>query len=377
MFPVLFPAWRGSVALVDAVPSGDTWGISGPDFVRGYEVALLVTALVGLLVRHLLDTRRDRRVRSIDDLTAYELAHVMSGRPLVALTAMWSLWRRGVLVTHNGLVDALVDAHGDELNIRRVERAYDDHAASATSLSIGRIDPDLVPIEVAIVSMVESGRGVRPDQVRQQLKRAEAMHGLERDVEQLGFRRSAEVRRRMAIGVVVAFVPVVLLGLVRLAAGMSNGKPVQHLVWLLVLAAALLLAEAHVAERPMWARWLVWRGERRTMRARPWARASFADTVATVDEPRALALLGSGLLWDANPAMAATLGAPATMVMRGRRLSRASLTTVAMGAASYGGHGCGDGGGWSFGGGGGHGCGGGASCGGGGGGCGGGGGGGG
>ena len=50
-------------------------------------------------------------------------------------------------------------------------------------------------------------------------------------------------------------------------------------------------------------------------------RTSLAAEVPSVDEPMAIALLGPGVLWDGNPAMAATLNAPASMMLRGRHVT--------------------------------------------------------
>lgn len=336
----------------DAPPVVDTWGISGPAFVRGYAVALAITAVVALAVRLAVDVRRDRSVRRPDDLAPAELAFLSNGSLLVAQVTLWSLVRRGALVAHNALVD-VTSAVGP-----RSTDEYDG-ASAATTLTVGPVPPAADPVEVALVAIVAEQARARPAAVTDALQRTEAVGALAAGLERRGLLRPAAVRRRVALVVGLVFLPVLAVGVVRLGFGIARNRPSGYLVALVLLGAVLLVVEAWTTARPRWSRNLLVRWRREAERGLAPVIESIQGPSPTTDEATTIALVGTGLVWSAGPELAATLAIPVGVVLIGHQLSSSPFASVGGAGWFGGGGGCGGGGGSSCGGGGGGGCGGG------------------
>lgn len=324
---------------------GDTWGISGPDFVRLFAILLAVTALAAWILRWRTDRRRDPAVRSAADLTPTELAYVANGPDLVAVTVLWSLWRSGAIAVDNALIEALEAEAPSGLDAEALMSPQFATASAATTVSIGPWPRDACDdIEAEVLGSVRAAGVVRPAALSRSLREGDAMRSLEASLEQRGLLRSSTVRRRMQVAVVLAFLPLLLLGAVRVLVGGSRGKPVSNLVGLLVLAVVVLGGELIVRQLPRSTVRLADRAHRQHARRTLEVTASLAAPAPLLDEPRALAALGAGVLWRAHPVGAATLAAPWSMVVARRHLSQASAPT---GGAAFvgGGGGCGGGGG--------------------------------
>jgi uncharacterized protein (TIGR04222 family) len=255
----------------------DTWGISGPEFLLLYVALLAVVVLVVVLAR--------RRVLAVPDgaavparLDRYEAAYLNGGCDLVATTAVSSLLRAG----HLGP------------SLRRGQR----HRL------VARMAPPAGahPVEWAAYQLVAA----RPDHPRRalgaELCRAPAMAAIRERLRQGGLAPTDEQRARYrAAG--LWFLPLLGLGVARVAAGTANGRPVGFLVALLavtVVAAALLSLRApHATEL----------GRRtldrlRAEAGRPAASASPSELAM------ATALFGAGVLWAADTETAMALGVP-------------------------------------------------------------------
>ena len=278
----------------------DTWGISGPRFLLLYVALLGVTVLVVVVAR--------RRVLAVPDgaavparLDRYEAADLNGGCELVATTAVSSLLRAGHLATSPG-------------------------RGRRQRLVAGAVPPaGAHPVEWATYQLVAA----RPDHPRRalgaELCRAPAMAAIRERLRLGGLAPTSEQRARdRATG--LWFLPLLGLGVARVAAGTANGRPVGFLVALLAVtvvgAAVLSLRAPHATEL----------GRRtldrlRAEAGRPAAGASPSElTMAT-------ALFGAGVLWAADTETAMAMGVP--------REHGAFLG----GSWGVGGHGGGDGGG--------------------------------
>ena len=254
-----------------------TWGISGPQFLLVYVALLAVTVLVVVVAR--------RRVLAAPDgaavparLDRYEAAYLNGGCELVATTAVSSLLRAGHLAP----------------SPRRRQRHQ-----LVTGPAPGAAAH---PVEWATYQLVAA----RPDHPRwalgAELCRAPAMAAVCERLRRGGLAPTSEQRARYrATG--LWFLPLLALGVARVAAGTANGRPVGFLVALLlvtvVVAVVLSLRVPHTTELG-----------RRTL-ARLRAEAGRPAAGASPSElAMATALFGAGVLWAADAETAMALRVP-------------------------------------------------------------------
>jgi len=313
---------------VSPVPfQGDTWGMSEVAFVRLFAAAVVVTALGAWLVRWRLDARRRGMTRlTVEDLTPAELSYLSSGPPLVVVTVLWQLWRAGVLHIENDDLAAVVGSAA-AVNAALLESPAYARAARATWASLAEplgarhampIDDD---VSRAVLELVAAEGVLRPHALVRRLRRDASMTALERSLEDQGYIRSTRVVHRMMIAVTVVFAPLFAVGCARFLIGLRQGESLGNL--LVLLAATLLLfgVEVVVTTRPLTVTQFVVRACRRQVRNEAAVIESLAAPSPTLDEGRALAVLGVGILWHANPVGAATLQAPTAMLIAGTRVS--------------------------------------------------------
>src|SRR5215213_6786722 len=254
----------------------DTWGISGPGFLVLYLVLLAVTA-AGVVVAR-------RRVLAAGDGTAvpprldrYEAAYLNGGCQLTATPAVFVLLRTGDLV-------------GPARRRRRRLVARTAPPAGAH------------PVEWAVYRLVAD----RPDHPRWalggELCQLPAMAAVRERLRQGGLSLTEEQRSRYR-ATALWFLPLLALGVARVAAGTANGRPVGFLVVLLavtvVLAVALCLRVPSATE--------LGRRTLDSLRAeagRPAAGASPSELAM------ATALFGAGVLWTADTEIAMALRIP-------------------------------------------------------------------
>jgi uncharacterized protein (TIGR04222 family) len=301
-----------------------TWGITGPQFLWGYGVICLGAALVIMRQWRATLGPQDRGNDPLPDLGLYRLAMLAGGSQLAITTAATKLYDEGVITAENGRF-ALVR----------------------------KLAPGADRLERAVAETLEREPGISAASMRAELADSEPVQWLTDELTQTGLLIDASqvtrVRRRLWL--VAALLG--LLGLARIAAGLSNEAPVG---WLVVMVGLVLVATFLLARRPLHAthrgRGILRRQRREhdALRHNPGAGGQVALTAA---------LFGGGALWLADPAIASSLGVP-------REDEWHSFGSGSSGA-SYGGSGCASGGGSSCGGGGGGGGGCGGGCGGGGG----------
>jgi uncharacterized protein (TIGR04222 family) len=279
---------------------GNTWGISGPLFL------LVYVALVGLA--WLAAERQWRSLESLGpsdpagptDLDPYEIAVLNGGEKLAVTVAVARLCRARIV--------------GPDVKTR-------------TLRALAPLPVKVHPVEQAVYARVSGSAGPSFWVIRDYVSVSPELMGLRDGLVRRGLLLDAEQARR-ARRHALWLVPVLALGLVRLAAGLTNGKPVTFLLTLLLATAALLLVlanrparltrQGHTALRQV-------RKEHPELYPRPELPASAG--------PLAAAVFGTGALWLADGDLAAQL-----------QLPRGGFWGGGGSGGSYGGGGCGGGG---------------------------------
>ena len=291
------------------VPTGDTWGISGPQFLLVYVVlAVAVTVAVVRMRRALAGVPADRPTGRLDD-RPYDVAY-LNGGPELALCAALSAMHRSETIATAGkgtvVAAARPDARADEL-----ERAV-HHAA-------------VVPVprrHLAAAGAVAS-----------------ALHRIESRLVGAGLLLAPERRTRIraTAGWTLALAAV---GVARVVAGTENGHPVGFLVLLVLAVVALGVVQGLSAPRRSGAgdaalKQLVDDHHTLSPAMNPDWRV-YGPTGAAL----AVGVFGLGALWAADPAFAGELA-----VQRAAVAGSGAGTYGDSGSSSCGGGGgCGGGG---------------------------------
>ncbi|MGH3922368.1 MAG: TIGR04222 domain-containing membrane protein, partial [Pseudonocardiaceae bacterium] len=187
----------------------DTWGISGPAFLMIYSGLVAVTTLLGLISRR----RRlasPRAPAGEPGLDAYDLAMLNGGERLVVAVATANLREAGAVTVEQGQLEVAQPLpHGTHPVERGVYQALDE-AASTRVWSVEA----LATRHQAVMA------------VRERLIQRGLLHP-----------PGASSTRRLALWLL----PVLGLGIARLAAGLANDRPAGYLLMLLALTAGLSL----------------------------------------------------------------------------------------------------------------------------------------
>lgn len=261
------------------IPSGDTWGISGPAFLLAYLVlALAVGAAVLRARRALADVPAERPASRMEE-RPYDVAYLNGDAQLAVTAALSAMHRSGTIKTAGrGVVVAAErpDSRADEL-----ERAI--HHAAVT----GPVPRRALPAVGGVAS---------------------ALHRVEQRLIAAGLLLATERRRRIRLagGWVLA---VTVFGLVRVMAGHANNRPVGFLTILVVLVTCLGVLLAGTAPRRTRAgdallRRLATEYHSLSPSVGPdWTR--YGPSGAAL----AVGVFGVGALWTADPAFATELAA--------------------------------------------------------------------
>jgi uncharacterized protein (TIGR04222 family) len=187
-----------------------TWGISGPRFLAIYAVLLALTVLVAAIDRR----RRTGGPVRMDPgmpLDAYEVAVLNGGEQLAATAAVANLRKAGALRVDGDAVEPA-----------------------------GPLPPGAHPIERAVYDSVLRGERRRAAFVPVLARNVRELGEIRGRLVQLGLLWDRGPARRMR-ALLFWFVPVLGLGLARLAAGLANDRPVEFLVVLLLVTVGLAL----------------------------------------------------------------------------------------------------------------------------------------
>ncbi|MBB5856960.1 TIGR04222 domain-containing membrane protein [Amycolatopsis umgeniensis] len=194
----------------------DTWGIPGPTFLAIYAVLLVFPLVLGLLwtVAVKLGRKAPRAAVSGPQPTVYELAYLAGGPDRVVDTAIAALVDRGTL-----------------------------RVSSSKQLQLTGPEP-ADPIEKAVAKGARPGHNATTRGIRDRLRMSGPMQALGKDLEARGLvvvNQAPRIRRV----VFFLYLAVLVLGVVRLFAGISADRPVGFLIPLLIAAGiATLIARA-------------------------------------------------------------------------------------------------------------------------------------
>jgi uncharacterized protein (TIGR04222 family) len=287
-----------------------TWGISGPQFLLIYGVLLAVTALFVVAAQRRVVAAPDR-MGGVPELDPYEIAYLNGGAALAATTAAANLLRGGFLDKPQGEPQQvhLIPIRQPPPSAHPVERTVFEEIAAHPDQPFARLQTALddAPALAAIHTRLRQ-RGLATT-------RAQAFQHLAR---------------------VLSFIPLLLLGGARVAAGVARGRPVGFL--LLLMGATVVLA----AERGLRVPRVTEQGKRALELLRSETPAPEPATVgvgglAPAQLGLAVALFGAGVLWTTNADLAMALMVP-------RETGSANPSTAGGCGGGGGGGGCGGGG---------------------------------
>jgi uncharacterized protein (TIGR04222 family) len=193
-----------------------TWGISGPQFLLLYVALFGVTLLGVVLARRRVLAVPDGSAVTPSRLDPYEAAYLNGGGSLVAATAFSSLLRGGFVA------NTARRGRWVRLAATRAAPPAGTHPVEWVAYQVVAANPDrtLGDLQVA-------------------LAREPAVAALRERLRLAGLAPSPEQRARYR-AMALWFVPLAALGVIRVAAGSANGRPVGFLVAL--VAATVVVA---------------------------------------------------------------------------------------------------------------------------------------
>jgi uncharacterized protein (TIGR04222 family) len=288
--------------------AGDTWGISGPDFLRVYLLSLAAFVVVAILFR--FSTRLGRSAAQ-GQPSAAELAYLADG-PRQAIYASLAALRTGDAIRADGR--RISQSGPMPAGLDRLDHAIYD-AAGVNGIGVRELARD---------------PGVRA--ALAELATATAQRGW-------GLDPSARFRGRLGGLLLLALAG---FGVVRVAAGMANNRPVSYLV-LLVIGTALLAVWFLLVPRMSPAgRAALKEARSRNYHLSPRQSPAWS-TYGPTGVAMGVALFGSATLWSADPAFASAAGLQ--RYTSGAGYAGSSGYTGSSCGGSSGGSSCGGGGG--------------------------------
>ncbi|MFT7874377.1 MULTISPECIES: TIGR04222 domain-containing membrane protein, partial [Amycolatopsis] len=191
----------------------DPWGISGPDFVVLYIALLGAVLLVRVVVSGIVNSRAMRAdaVAPGPPPTVYQLAFLAGGPDRAVDAAIAALVERGQLRVNSHQQISRTAARPAE----PLEQAVYDVAHLKTTATI-----------------------------RASVRGSAAMRALEEGLEWRGLLASAVAKRQARTFGLLLQLAVLAVGVVRLVNGISLGRPVGILVFLVIVAAVLAIVAA-------------------------------------------------------------------------------------------------------------------------------------
>lgn len=317
------------------VLAADTWGIPGPTFLWGYLALLAVALIVTLIVRAVLRSGRgaDQRTDRLLESPA-EIAYLNGGGELTVYAALAGLHAAGVL-------EPDTDPSKSSNNRSAPSAATRLRAAGAPPPTEAR------PLEYAVYQAVV--RGHRPSTIKYDPAVSAELDAIRDQLREAGLLPGpAWLRRYRSTALCTA--AVVVLGLVRLVAGIINGKPVGWLIFLIVVAGFVTVALLDSVPDHTEARDRVLKALRTSRHSLSPAMKPNWATYGAVGASLAVALFGAEAVWASAPEFAVGLGwttvaASTSLPASGTGGGSGGSTSTGAGAAGGGdGGGCGGGG---------------------------------
>lgn len=260
--------------MVTIAAGSDTWGISGPDFLRIY-VGAIALAVVAAIVLRLLATR-ENSATPIQPPTPAEVAYLHGGAERAVYSSLAGL--RAVGVVDVGNLKELVVTGPAPVGLTRLDHAVYEAA----------------------------GRHVQASRLAEEAGVRSALTTLDDDVRRAGWLLDGDARAKLRLGSYLVLA-VVVLGVVRMGAGLANDKPVATLLLLVILAVVAWLLLRRVPRLSGSGKRAI--GSART--ANPHLSPQQApawSTYGLTGAAMGVALYGTAALWAADPAFASAAG---------------------------------------------------------------------
>jgi uncharacterized protein (TIGR04222 family) len=352
-----------------------TWGISGPTFLGLYIVGFVIFLGVMLLVRAGIWRRHGAPAKvEPDDLHPCDLALLGGGDDLAATVALLHLRRAKILGVERRSVATPRDTTDAELELAgptKIDTAARELASSFLARSravvpTGTLSVRAHPVERAVYHEA-TVRSLAPRNLLAAAGVTKAVDAAREELRRTGLAADHGTVRRLRWATAILLVPLAVGG-TRLVVGLARSRPIGFLLVLFGLTVWLsvrLLRKVRVDRPcPAVARLFFWaRLSRRRQRRAAAVDLGRTDSGAALLGLSAVALFGTGLLWEANDFLASSLDVPSALAGGVSTVGWTGWTGNWGGADASGGWG------WGGGGGGGGGCGGGGGGGCGGGGC--------
>ena len=293
----------------------NTWGISGPVFLVGYAVLLLLTyGVMWWAQRRIWRTSSPSRI-DLETLDPCDIG-LLTSKELAITVAFLELERRGAVALDAPLADHLT-AEGYKpgtWSSRHLKSAASEAPAAARIEWVPPHEPRC-RTEQAIVQAFLGLEATRPGEryspTDVAMRAKDLLGPAEEALEQRGLKPSSQLIGRLRRTLIWS-IPVVVLGIVRLLYGLSRAKPVSFLATVLIGIAVYLAyrwpasAWTPPAMREARRRWN--RGQRSRDRHRVQRQETSPDDVTPL--PIDVAAAGTRALWAVAPGLALSLGAP-------------------------------------------------------------------
>jgi uncharacterized protein (TIGR04222 family) len=255
-------------------PMQDTWGISGPDFIRDFAAALAIIFVVALTVRLRITRSSTGPAERVP--TPTEVAMLAGGRGRAVYSALAALRAAGVVGPgESGVLSATGPAPA---GVSRLEFAV--YSAATRQARTRRLEEDYA---------------VRP-----------ALDELTQELTTAGWLLDPEQRRRARLG---AYLVLTLgaVGVARIVAGLGNNKPVSYIVLLTMLTFVIGLCFMAVPRASAAGRAAVAaiRGQHAHLAPK---QSPAWSTYGMTGAAMGVALYGTSAIWAADPSFAAQAG---------------------------------------------------------------------
>jgi uncharacterized protein (TIGR04222 family) len=256
-----------------AAAEGDTWGISGPDFLQIYLMVSVALVILASLNRYLANNTGASITAQSHRSRAPEEVSYLSGGPRLAVIAALAALR----------VTGAVDATRGRLR------------------AVGPVPPDAGMLAQAVHDA--ASRGVHQKDLIQDYRVAARLDLVRESLESAGLLLGEGRRRRARLGA-YALLALTLLGLVRLGAGLANGRPVGWLVVLVIVTGIVTVLQFRLPLVSAEGRNLVRRARTENAHLSP-SYGPSATVYGVTGAAMAVALYGSAAMWASDPAFAA------------------------------------------------------------------------
>jgi uncharacterized protein (TIGR04222 family) len=287
--------------------AANTWGISGPTFLVIYGGLFALVVLICVAVRWVVLRRLPSAAPG--ELHPVDLAFLREGKGLAVLVAWLDLRRQGVVTV----------VGEDELLDRDHSRRDLKDLPSSAEIVVGPVPPGAHPLERVVAEEME-GSFTSAVLTRARIERSPVFAEMTGSLETRGYLVDGATLGRIRRAA-LWFVPLLVLGLVRLLAGLANGKPVLYLAGFMVgtLVAMVLAVRQQLRRTPAGDKAVKAAQERvagakavvpklKTVKGKKRIGSTNPVVHTVAADPAVVAAAGFTVAWLGVPALAATFG---------------------------------------------------------------------